>query len=272
MMKLTSWFEEKQQTTDTIFADLLCNIAPEMCGNRLLHCTDVNVEIIMLNELINSSAVQGFEAWAKQSKRLRKRSDTLSSCHILDIVQRQMEFLLGALESLMRAADIRPNFTALNRLKKAADKTSNPRGDHKDTAESYYWLGIVQREMSDFSGALDSLQKSARLRKELFGDNLQTADSYHSLGEVQCDIGDPKRALESFQRAADIRYNLLGGHEDTAGSYHNLGQVQSEMGDHKSASASLQKAANIRYNLLGSHTDTACSYHSLGKVQCDMGD
>ena len=78
---------------------------------------------------------------------------------------------------------------------------SNLLGDHKETASSHYWLGLVQHDIGDLKGALDSLQRRTNMESNLLGDHEDTAYSYFWLGSVQRDMGDLKTALDSLQKA-----------------------------------------------------------------------
>lgn len=56
--------------------------------------------------------------------------------------------------------------------------------DHELTARSYHWLGKMQYDLGDLSGALKSLQKALRIRKELSGDHSDTAKTRELLNCV----------------------------------------------------------------------------------------
>ena len=51
---------------------------------------------------------------------------------------------------------------------------------HKDTAISYFWLGLVQRDMRDLKGALNSLQKAANITSNVFGENKEPVQRHGS--------------------------------------------------------------------------------------------
>ena len=70
----------------------------------------------------------------------------------------------------------------MDSLQRAANMRSNLLGDHEDTADSFYWLGQVQREAGDLTTALESAQLSLRLRKELLGAHIDTAAGFHQQG------------------------------------------------------------------------------------------
>ena len=44
-------------------------------------------------------------------------------------------------------------------------------GGHQHTANTYYWLGLVQCDMGNLKGALGSLQRAGNMRLNLFGDH-----------------------------------------------------------------------------------------------------
>ncbi|KAJ7348198.1 hypothetical protein OS493_039620 [Desmophyllum pertusum] len=60
---------------------------------------------------------------------------------------------------------------AVEAFQKASNMRSNVLGDHKDTAQSYHWLGKAQHNKRDLDGALESLQKASQMREEVLGWN-----------------------------------------------------------------------------------------------------
>ena len=141
-----------------------------------------------------------------------------------------------------------------------------------DTAKSYFWLGRVQSEAGDLTGALESVQLSLRLRKQFLGDHPDTADDLHEQGVIHYRMGDHKSAVKAFQKAADMNLSFRGEHIFMAHSYHSLSVARNTMADLTGALDSFQRAANMRSRVLGDHEDTASSNHKLGLVQRDMGD
>ena len=141
-----------------------------------------------------------------------------------------------------------------------------------DTAKSYFWLGRVQSEAGDLTGALESVQLSLRLRKQFLGDHPDTADDLHEQGVIHYRMGNHKSAVEAFQKAADMNLNFRGEHIFTTHSYHSLGVARNAMADLTGTLDSFQRAANMRSRVLGDHEDTASSNHQFGLVQRDMGD
>ncbi|KAJ7348197.1 hypothetical protein OS493_039619 [Desmophyllum pertusum] len=109
---------------------------------------------------------------------------------------------------------------------------SNVLGDHKDTAQSYYWLGTSQCSLN----LLNGLAK-AFIPKELF---ITTWDLFIT------NMGNYPSAIEALQKASDVRSNLLGDHKDTAQSYHWLGKAKHNKRDLDGALESLQKASQMR--------------------------
>ena len=75
---------------------------------------------------------------------------------------------------------------ALDSLQRAVNMRSNLLGDHKETASSYYWLGLVQRDIGDLKGALDSLERATNMESNLLDDHEDTA--YSTIGLVQCSV------------------------------------------------------------------------------------
>jgi len=62
----------------------------------------------------------------------------------------------------------------------------NALGGHKDTAISYYLLGVAQFHLKDFGGALESLKQASKMNQDLFGaHNPATAASLQWLNEVK---------------------------------------------------------------------------------------
>ena len=90
------------------------------------------------------------------------------------------------------------NMSAIQYFEAAVEMTSNVLGDHKDTASSYYDLGVVQLDAGNLSGALESFKKASQLRNELLGEHLDTAKSlslqtlvYETLNKQTADSGTP---------------------------------------------------------------------------------
>ena len=66
-------------------------------------------------------------------------------------------------------------------------------GDHQDTTESYYSLGLANSDMANLNAALESFQKSLQMMK--------------------CGMGDYKGALESLQKALQLGKKLSTGNQ-----------------------------------------------------------
>ena len=161
-------------------------------------------------------------------------------------------------------------------LQRTLDITVKKYGEqHAETADTYSAIADSQRNMEDYSGALQSNQKALKICLKVYGkQNARTANSYHWIGITQHEMEDYVSALQSKQEALNIRLKLYGKqHEATADSYDEIGETQHEMEDYISALDSKLQALKIRSELFGEqHAATADSYHSVGVTQHAMED
>ena len=96
--------------------------------------------------------------------------------------QRNISSTLKNVQSHQRALDIRVKLF---------------REEHRDTAKSYFYLGVTQHALGNFSLALQSHQRALDLRVKLFGEeHPDTAKSYF-YRSTQHALGDFSSALQS---------------------------------------------------------------------------
>jgi eukaryotic-like serine/threonine-protein kinase len=79
------------------------------------------------------------------------------------------------------------------------------RGDHRDVAESLWWLAVVRVDQADFDGSERLFRESLAMRRRLFGDeHAEVAKGYTGVGFVRMSRGDARGAEAAFRRAAAI--------------------------------------------------------------------
>ena len=120
--------------------------------------------------------------------------------------------------------------------------------DHPDIATSLNNLGIVQRDLREYTAAKASHEEALGIRrKALPPGHPNISDSLSNLGVVQCKLRDYAAARASFEEALAIRRKALPpGHPNIAGGLNNLAAVQLGFGEYAAAKASFEEALAIR--------------------------
>jgi serine/threonine protein kinase len=118
-------------------------------------------------------------------------------------------------------------------------------------AESYYTLGVIQRNQGKFPEAIGNISRSLELCESLMGTYFPgTITNLNMLGTIYNQSGNPDAALEPGRRAKDISLRLYGEtHMETATSVDNLGGYFLKLNETDSAYHYFSKGMNIRHKL-----------------------
>lgn len=148
-----------------------------------------------------------------------------------------------------------------------------PGVDWEDLARCHDKIGVIQRRIEDYSGAIDSHQQAIRLRGENRGDHVDTVLSLTNIGCVYFKMNNEIEATKSFRSALELSQRMgVYDHEDTADIYHTLGENYLTLGNYEKASEAHLQALKLRRKHLGEHPKTAESLNGLGVVYYKMGE
>ncbi len=102
-----------------------------------------------------------------------------------------------------------------------------PDGKNINLAESYYILGVIQRNQMKYAEAVKSVSRSLELCENLMGTYFPgTMANLNLLGGTYSQMDDPASALVYTRKAMNIAERLYGeNHAETATSYNNLGSI-----------------------------------------------
>ena len=102
-------------------------------------------------------------------------------------------------------------------LKALKIKTETLGENHRETANSYYGLGIAYGRKGDNDRAIEYFERSVKIPVATLGENHpQTAASYNNLGAAYYKKGDVDRAIEYYEKALHIFMATVGlNHPDT---------------------------------------------------------
>lgn len=102
-----------------------------------------------------------------------------------------------------------------------------PDGRNINLAESYYILGVVQRNQKKYAEAVKSVSRSLELCENLMGTYFPgTMANLNLLAGLYSQMDDPTSALVNNRRATSIGLRLYGeNHAEIATSYDNLGGI-----------------------------------------------
>jgi serine/threonine-protein kinase len=118
-------------------------------------------------------------------------------------------------------------------------------------AESYYTLGVIQRNQGQFPEAIGSISRSLELCENLMGTYFPgTIANLNMLASTYNLSGNPNSAMEHGRRAKDIAFRLYGeSHMETATTVDNLGGFFLKLNQTDSAYYYFSKGMNIRHKL-----------------------
>jgi len=194
-----------------------------------------------------------------------------------------IDVLFHLTETLVqRFGPLSPTFSGITYLKSAIeDCRDSILGDHydrvpgvdcEDLARSHDRIGVIQRQIENYNGAIESHQQAIREREENIGDHFDTVSSLTNIGCAYFKMNNEIEAVKSFQSALELRKKLgVYDHEDTANIYYTLGENFLTMGNYEKALKAHQQALELRTKLLGEHPKTAESLNGLGVVYYSMG-
>ena len=118
-------------------------------------------------------------------------------------------------------------------------------------AESYYVLGTIYKNQSQYKPAIKYLTKSLNLCESLMGTNFPgTMANLNALAGTLILAGDYEEALEQSKRAKDIAFRLFGhDHKETATSIDNLGGIFLKLQNYDSAYYYYKTGLDIRQKI-----------------------
>ena len=92
-------------------------------------------------------------------------------------------------------------------------------------------LGIVYRNLGQYSKAKENYEKALIIKKEIYGEKHgDVAASYNDLGIVYSDLGQYSEGKEYFEKAFIIRKEIYGDqHALTERTFRNLKRVDREI-------------------------------------------
>ena len=139
----------------------------------------------------------------------------------------------------------------------------------KGMAFSYNVLGIVHKNLTEYSEAVKFHKKSLALKKEL-KDSSGIAASYGNIGAIYFYKGDLATAYEFMLNAVKVLEQ--GGKErEISAAYNNLVIVAGSRGDHEKALELYNKALEIAIRG-GDRFVIAARYHNIAGIYNGTGD
>ncbi|KAF5059853.1 Serine/threonine-protein kinase PknD [anaerobic digester metagenome] len=141
--------------------------------------------------------------------------------------------------------------TALIRKTIALEEQIWPDRNNINLAESYYILGVIQRNQGQFDEAITNISRSLELCEDIMGTYFPgTIANLNMLASTYNQAGNPAEALESGRRAKDIAFRLYGeNHMETATTIDNLGGFFLKLNQTDSAYHYFKRGMNIRHKL-----------------------
>lgn len=125
-------------------------------------------------------------------------------------------------------------------------------------AESYYILGVLQRNKGEYREAVTSITESLELCESIMGTNFPgTIANLNLLSGTLSQAGRYDEALVHSRRARSIAARLYGeNHMETATSTDNLGGIFMKLGATDSAAYYFRTGLNIRHHLYPERNNT----------------
>lgn len=126
-----------------------------------------------------------------------------------------------------------------------------PERKNINLAESYYILGVIQRNQGQFDEAIANVSHSLALCEDIMGTYFPgTIANLNTLSATYSQAGNQEAALESSRRAKDISFRLYGeNHMEMATSADNLGRIFLKLNETDSAYQYFIRGLNIRHKL-----------------------
>ncbi|CAF3482114.1 unnamed protein product [Rotaria sp. Silwood1] len=142
-------------------------------------------------------------------------------------------------------------------------------------AITYNNIGLIHREMEDYSQAISFFQKSLEIKQKIFTSyHPSLAITYNNIGEINQLMGEFSQALMSYQKALEIHEKTFSlNHSELATTYDNIGITHQSIGNYSIALSFYQKALKTRQkSLSASHPSVSTSYNSIEHLYQSMGD
>lgn len=152
---------------------------------------------------------------------------------------------------IYRSLENNDSATALIRRTIALEEQIWPDRNNINLAESYYILGVIQRNQGQYDEAIENISRSLELCEGIMGTYFPgTIANLNMLASTYNLSGNPNSALEHGRKAKNIAFRLYGeNHMETATTVDNLGGFFLKLGQADSACHYFIKGLNIRHKL-----------------------
>lgn len=152
---------------------------------------------------------------------------------------------------IYRSLENNDSASALIRRTIALEEQIWPDLKNINLAESYYILGVIQRNEGQYDEAIENISRSLELCENIMGTYFPgTIANLNTLASTYTQAGNPGAAMGYSRRAKDISFRLYGeNHMETATSADNLGRIFLKLNETDSAYFYFFKGMNIRHTL-----------------------